>query len=376
MRILYVHDTLALWGGIERIFIDKMNYLADVYGYDVYMLTTSQGPHPIPFQLSSKVAYDDLNVRPHLQYRYRGLHRYWVRFWRQRMLRRKLAERIAAISPDVIVATTSRYIPQLLKLKGNALLVAESHSGYDHVLEYDDMTWRRRLEAWQLRRRLRKVDVLVALTEGDAKQWRTIHSHVRVIPNVVHDLGNARRPSTQEQRRVIFVGRFAKQKGLPDLLAVWRIVHQRHPDWQLDIFGDGEHKATFMQAVSSMDANIVVHSPSKDIFSQYGSSSILVLTSLYEPFGLVIVEAMSCGLPVVAFDCPHGPASIIADGQNGFLVRGRDIEAFADRVCQLIADRELRLQMGRRAMLSVQRYSAAEIMPQWKELFESLTTKR
>ena len=102
---------------------------------------------------------------------------------------------------------------------------------------------------------------------------------------------------------------------------------------------------------------------------------MLLLTSVYEPFGLVMPEAMSCGLPVVAFDCPYGPADIITDGVDGFLIKNRDVKAFADRVCQLIEDKELRQRMGQTAIQSAQRYAPERIMPLWKELFESLPCK-
>ena len=99
---------------------------------------------------------------------------------------------------------------------------------------------------------------------------------------------------------------------------------------------------------------------------------MLLLTSLYEPFGLVMPEAMSYGLPVVAFDCPYGPSDIITDGVDGFLIKDRSIEGFADRVCQLIEDEDLRRRMGAAGVQSSQRYSAENIMPMWKELFLSL----
>ena len=100
------------------------------------------------------------------------------------------------------------------------------------------------------------------------------------------------------------------------------------------------------------------------------------MSSLYEPFGLVLAEAMSCGVPVVAFDCPYGPAEIIHDGVDGFLVEDRNVEAFADRVCQLMENEQLRHDMGKAAVSSAQRYKAENIMPQWDQLFSSLAKNR
>ena len=125
-----------------------------------------------------------------------------------------------------------------------------------------------------------------------------------------------------------------------------------------------------------MNANINVYEPTKDIIEKYYEHSILIMTSLYEPFGLVLPEAMSCGLPVVAFDCPYGPGEIITDGVDGFLIKNRDTVAFIDKVCLLIENGELRRQMGRNGVVSSQRYRPDIIMPKWIELFKQLTSAR
>ena len=114
---------------------------------------------------------------------------------------------------------------------------------------------------------------------------------------------------------------------------------------------------------------------SNTIFEKYKQCSILILTSRYEPFGLVLPEAMSCGLPVVAFDCPYGPADIISDGKDGFLVVNRNDEVFAEKVCLLIENPELRMSMGMAGILSSRRYEASLIMSEWLLLFEKLISK-
>ena len=149
----------------------------------------------------------------------------------------------------------------------------------------------------------------------------------------------------------------------------------RHPDWVLDIYGEGELKDYYQKIIDDLNINMIIHHPEATILQRYCESSMLLLTSVYEPFGLVMPEAMSCGLPVVAFDCPYGPADIITDGVDGFLVKNRDINEFADRVCQLIEDKELRMRMGQAAIKSAQRYRADLIMPKWKDLFEQLCRK-
>ena len=119
----------------------------------------------------------------------------------------------------------------------------------------------------------------------------------------------------------------------------------------------------------------MIHPAVPDILDKFMESSMLLMTSLYEPFGLVLVEAMSCGIPVIAFDCPYGPSDIIHNGKDGYLVENGNIEAFAERVCHLIENEDLRLKMGQLGILSAQNYRADKIMYKWKQLFEELVHK-
>jgi glycosyltransferase involved in cell wall biosynthesis len=194
-----------------------------------------------------------------------------------------------------------------------------------------------------------------------------------VIPNFVQ-LNNTGIFSTNDNKRVIFVGRIVEQKRIFDVLDIWQKVFQQYPDWQLDIFGDGsgEYREQVECIYRKQNANIVIHSPTNKIFDYYRKSDLLILTSEYEPFGLVIPEAMSCGLPVVSYRSPFGPESIITDGQDGFLVPLGNKDAFVDRLTFLMGNLSLRQEMGRRAVISSQRYSANIIMPKWKTLFERL----
>ena len=154
------------------------------------------------------------------------------------------------------------------------------------------------------------------------------------------------------------------------------MVRQRHPDWQLRVYGEkGDVEEPLWQQLQEDGIGITVYPPTAEIMDVYQQHAMLLLTSRYEPFGMVLPEAMSCGLPVIAFDCPYGPADIITDGVDGFLVNDRNIKDFADKVCLLIENTELRHQMGQAAIRSSQRYQADRIMPAWQKLFESFGSK-
>ena len=368
MRLLYTFRSLAVWGGIERVLVDKMNYFANMCGYDVYMLTTDQGDHIVPYHLEDHVHLEDLGIQFHMQYRYSGFRRLWDRWQRIRLFKKRLSERIRVIHPDVIVCTTADPVYSIAKVKGEIPLVVESHSICSRTMGGNAI--RQRLVAKLLLRGLKHSTCIVALTENDAIEWRKYHPHVEVVPNIVHL--NEGKIASLENKRVIWVGRFENQKRPLDIIKIWQIVYPKFPEWHLDIYGEGEQRQELEDVAMTLNMNIHIHQPTELIFDAYRKSSVLVSTSLFEPFGLVMPEAMSCGMPVVAYNCPYGPAEIIKDGYDGFLVTCYDVDDFAEKLCMLIDNEPLRKIMGQNAIQSTLRFRKEKIIPQWINLFESL----
>ena len=377
MRIAYVTDTFTICGGIERVLTDKMNSLSELYNYDIYLLTIYQGTHPFPFLLNERIRHIDINVRHNQQYEYRGLLRLFKRRQLSNAIKSRLESVINDLQPDVIVCVKLDFVGVLLSVKGIIPLVVESHT-LCHAEKLERTGVFRRIHFWKIKRDIRRVDTLVALTEGDANDWQKLNSNVRVIPNIVH-LNESDTYSSCLSKSVIFVGRLSKQKNIGALLNIWKLIYSRNPDWKLHVYGEiGDvEKDVYDRLLSTRNIGVVVHEPVKDrMIEEYKKHSILVLTSSFEPFGLVIPEAMSCGLPVVSYDSPYGPASIITDGVDGFLIKNNDQDAFVERLCQLMEDEQLRLKMGKMAITSSHRYTKDRIMPIWKQSFERLVTKK
>ena len=130
MRILYVTDALAIWGGLERVFVEKANYLVDLDGYEVYMLTICQGKHPFPFPLDNKVAHVDLNVPFYAQYQYSGIRRLFSLRQLHHDCRKGIRQQLSDINPDVIVCPRIEFVKDICKVKGDTPLVFESHSSF------------------------------------------------------------------------------------------------------------------------------------------------------------------------------------------------------------------------------------------------------
>lgn len=373
MRLLYVNDALAIWGGLERLLADQMNMLVEMFGYEVHLATVNQGDHPLPYPLHPSITHTDLGIGLHHKYRYKGLKRLWIMAELEFKYIRRLRKLVKKVKPDIIVLMRFEHWEVYFCTQGTPLVV-ESHSMCRGNL-FGPSTWQQLSWVTMSKYLAKRARVVVTLTKGDASDWTRYTPHVCIIPNVVH-LNMSGTYSDQKSKSVIFAGRISPQKDVFSLLRIWKLVHDRHPDWVLNVYGEGEQEEEFRKEVETMNVNIDLHSPTDAIMEKFRESSMLVLTSEFEPFGLVMPEAMSCGLPVVSFDCPFGPESIVTDGVDGFLVRNRSVSDFADRICQLIEDEPLRIRMGKAAVLSAQRYAAEKIMPQWNDLFIRISNQK
>ena len=379
MKLVFLYPNLTQKAGTERVIIDKANYLADNCGYDIVLLTYEHGSHPIGYPISSKIKHIDFNIRFHLLYKYNRIFRFVKKIKLSRTLQERYNAFIDEFSPDIV--TTVTYYIEALKVVSKCPTkykrVLESHVDMNFLLFNDPTTKKNAITRIRLFCESRgvihfakKFDLLVSLTQQDANNWSK-YLKTTIITNMIHtdkDGGY----SDLKNRRVIFAGRYSKEKGLSELYKIWELVYQKHPNWHLDLFGSGPlHDALVIKA-KELNINIHVNESTDNIFKEYRKSSILVLCSVFEAFGLVIPEAMSCGLPVVSFDCPFGPSHIITDSKDGYIIPNRDIPLFAHRVCDLIESEELRRKIGQEAILTAKQYVPELIVRQWEQLYHNL----
>lgn len=378
MKIIYIYDSLAGIGGIERIFIQKMNYLADKLNHNIYLITSSQGTHPFIFPLTDKVKHIDLDIRFHSQYAYPFPTRIWIKYKLQKLYRKRLQESVNNIDPDIIVGTTTWNSDVICQLKCKGKIVIESHCAKPYTAITDHLTngiikdFINKITTWQRFRYTEKhCDAIVSLTQNDTSAWKT--PHVTTIPNMIESIPE--KSSTCSSHRVIAAGRLTYQKGFNRLIDAWTLVHKRHPKWKLDIYGEGYYKEKMQRQIKEnyVEDSITIHPFTSNIFEEYLTSSIFVLSSRYEGFGLVLIEAMSCGIPCVSFDCPYGPAEIINNEEDGILIDNNNIPQMATAICYLIENEEIRKAYGKKAKENAKRFLPENIMPKWEQLFKQIT---
>lgn len=223
-------------------------------------------------------------------------------------------------------------------------------------------------------------DCVVLLTERDrphhvaSLQGRS--TEVEVIPNAVSRLPGVPLAAAQRRRVVVAAGRLSPQKGYDLLIDAFRPVASEHPDWRLEIHGDGE--AAQAQALSARIAEaglteqVRLAGPTKAIGEVLATSAIFALSSRWEGMPLVVLEAMSKAMAVVAFDCPTGPRELIRDGVDGLLVPPEDVDALARSLRRLIEDEQLRGRLAGAAMEAAAAYDPDAIGARWRDLLDRL----
>ena len=375
MKLVYIFSSFAAKGGTERIFCDKMNWLAEVAGYEIVFVTYEQGNHPFAYPLSKKIRHVDLNTRFFTTGTMPLLKRIRFKFTLPRLFKHRLRKLLDEIQPDVVVSTTYALFLFREILSQPYRHVVESHVYYQLLLQntFTHIPWLDRKISQHLLKMLKRCEKVVVLTHKDAACWKD-YDNIEVIHNVVTNYPEKITDVADRPKRIIAVGRLHAQKGFDLLIQSWQLIAARHPDWQLVVYGHGGDLQKLQQQLekAGLTSSMTFAGTTDNIYKEYQNSAFYVMSSRYEGWGLVLVEAMSCGLPCVSFDCPYGPSDIIRDGEDGFLVENGNIQQLAEKMELLINNKELREWLGVRARLNAARFTSDNIMPQWTKLFETI----
>ena len=379
MKLIYCICETYNPGGMERVLLNKVRYLVERHGYDITVVTTDQNGRAPFYPFPEKVKMVDLGIN-YSEDNAKGVFTKIVNYLRKRRVhRQRLTELLMRERADIVVSlypSESSFIPYI---KDGSKKVLELHFNKFFRLQYNRTGLLGLIDRWRTRqdeRIVRRFDRFVVLTEEDKGYWGDM-PNIQVIPNAA--LFMADRYADMSRKRVIAVGRLDYQKGFDRLIDAWQIVCSTglFQEWRLDIFGQGEWKDMLKAKVREygLQNSLHLNEPTKEIAKEYADSSMLVMSSNYEGFPMVMIEAMACGLPVVTFDFKCGPRDIINDEENGLIVPDGDIQALADAMMRLMANESLRQTMSVEARKVTETYSEEVVMGKWVSLFEGLAVK-
>jgi glycosyltransferase involved in cell wall biosynthesis len=225
----------------------------------------------------------------------------------------------------------------------------------------------------QIDKLYRDIDAFLLLTQADAESFRRVGlNNTGFMPNPV--TLRTTRSAELTAPTIINVGRLTGQKNQKALVEAFALVAPEHPDWTVKIFGDGELQEPLQQQIddAGLRGRVLLMGTTNDVEPELLASSIFALSSDFEGLPLVLVEAMTCGVPCVAFNCSPGIGEIITDGQDGLVVPNRSVTALAAGIRRLIEDTELRRSMGRAAVVGAQRFSEDHVLDLWEDLFDTV----
>lgn len=373
---------------MERVLSVKANYLAELNGgkdYHITIITHTQFDQPIFFDFSPKIKIVHLDLedsilelRQYKSFERSKRYRKFISTYRQ-----KVEDYLMNNPTDIAISMGNGAEHSFLPyIKDGSIKLIEFHFNFhkgpfkrlDENLSLFNL--KAKYHQYRLKKTYQKYHKIITLTKADEEVWRKHFDNTQTITNplTIQPLTNP----TLQNKRALAVGRLAEQKGFDYLIDAWKIVNEKHPDWTLDIYGDGELKQQLLLQIerSNLQGKVIINRPTKEIEEIYHKHSFFVLSSRFEGFVLAIIEAMASGIPCVSFDCQYGPNQIINHGENGFLTPLENVEQLAEHIIKLIENEDLRKEFSQKAVISAQKFSLENIMQQWQDLFANILAQK
>lgn len=368
-HIVFIIDHLYLHGGAEKVVTHKANYFVETFGYKVTIVTSEQKNKVPCYALNNSIKIIDLGidyVRDKSYFSIANLKKIPSHFYKQYRI-------LKSLNPDCIIVVNYSFdfywIPFIFK---NKKTIKEYHSSryFETIQRQSTKSWHSKLK-WKIIDYVEsKYKTLVVLND-DEKQFYNSKSIV-VIPN---SIAISSYKSSLQKKQVIAMGRIAPVKGFDVLIDVWAKVHSIHPDWQLHIYGEDylNTQSELQQKIDVYKLSEVIHfkGTTQNATQTFLDYSVYAMTSVTECFPMVLLEALSVGLPIVSFDCPTGPRHIISNNKSGYLIPNGDQEKFATRIIELLNNAQHRKEIGDMAYKNIRSFEHAIVMNSWKNLIES-----
>lgn len=381
MNILYCVPALYNPGGMERILTEKVNYLANLEGYNLFVFTTDQDYRPLYFKLDDRVTVHHSNLNFNQYFSCNFLEKYLGTKKLLRLYDQQLQAYIKKNSIDLIVSLGGKELEFLHRMKTNSAKICELHFSIDirkqFILSRGNSPLYKLIgnyRRWQMIQQTKKLDQLVVLTKEDEEKLKLTHQNVTQIYNFSPLVPTEKAPLNQ--KKIVAVGKLDPQKGFDLLIEACTFI-KNWDGWILEIYGQGPDEEQLRSQISShhLEQHIFLKGITQKVAEVYNSASFYVLSSRFEGFPMVLLEAISFGLPIVSFDCVTGPNEVVHNDDCGILVDDGNTEKLGEAIQRLIENQKEREEKSERAFQKSRIFSKDEIMKQWLELFKKHTQK-
>lgn len=368
MKIVYLTDQIYLHGGVEKVLSQKANYFANICGDEVTIITYSQQNKKPVYPYSDKIKMIDLGINYEIGRSYFhpvNLRKIPNHF---QILKRTLRQ----LKPDFIITCSIGpdfyFIPFLLK---HIPKIKEYHASRYLYHQNQTGSFKKRMLKKLDGLTEKKYNHLVVLNESERKFY--LNNNISVIPNPAEITDSS---VDLFSKKIIAAGRISPVKNFGELIEVFSRIAVHFPDWELHFFGE-DYLTTRSQLEErikeiGLQKQIKFKGVTTDLKKEMTNYSIYAMTSETECFPMVLLEALSVGMPVISYDCPTGPKHILKNGEDAFLVPHKNIDAFEIQLNKLMHNENLRHEMGKKGVENVQRFSLDKVMQQWQNLFKEL----
>ena len=383
ISILYLIPSLTNSGGMERVLTDKVNYLIKSGNYCITVLTTDMKATESPFyELDANVKVINLEIFFESIFNLPLLKKRKESKILLEMYERKLSKYILDNQVDICISMGAKELEFFSKLDVPVVKIFESHfnptvrSSFIADHKGSSLFWRilGKYRDWQYLQQTKNLDQVVVLTKNAQIEWKKTHNNVCLINNPSPFAAIKYKVNDKEYKRAIAIGRLEDQKGFDLLIESWKKVYDIHPNWKLDIFGEGSKKDVLQNMISEncLDQVITLKGITRNVQQELLTSDFYVMSSRYEGLPMVLLESIANGLPIVSFDCPTGPAEIVENNDCGVLALNGNINDLSEKIIYMIESVDIRKEMSAVAIEKSKKYSIELIMGQWVDLFAEL----
>lgn len=353
-KIAFLISKFNHGGGTERVTAEIGNGLEN-RNYDVSIISCQKGLNPI-FDVDPRIQLYSL----HGEEESNSIKRKVKNF-------DKLKKIVKANRIEVLITVDVELYIYAFPLQMMRLCKVIAWEHFNYYKKYN------KLEKLSQKLAARYANQLIVLGKNDLQNYKANVKHLANIDYIYNPISIECKKNNLNHKRIIAAGRFEEQKGFDRLIQVWKIIEENNDDWTLSIFGDGSQKKDLLDLIQRLGLKRISIKPyTKNIQKEYLNSDIYVMSSRFEGFPLVLLEAQSCGLPIVSFDCHEGPSEIVNDGVNGYIIEDFSVKSMAEKILKLINDPQLLQRFSNHSSDSLGRFDLTDILDKWERILNKL----